>query len=302
MKINSFFYSIQQGVKNIWRNKLFSLASIATMAACIFLFGLFYMIVTNFQDMVQNAEEGVAITVFFQPEVEESEILSFEDEITRRPEVSECVYVSADQAWEEFKSEYFEGHEELAEGFEADNPLANSAHYEVYLSDVSMQNALVTFLESKEIVREVHQSEAAAKTLSDLNTLIKYISVGIIAILFAVAVFLISNTVNVGISVRKEEIAVMKLIGATDFFVRAPFIVEGILIGLIGSAIPLVILFYLYRRIVAYIGERFHFISSMLQFLPVQEVFRILLPAGLIMGVGVGLIGSAITVRRHLKV
>ncbi|MBR3349722.1 MAG: permease-like cell division protein FtsX, partial [Solobacterium sp.] len=111
MKINSFFYSIQQGVKNIWRNKLFSLASIATMAACIFLFGLFYMIVTNFQDMVQNAEEGVAITVFFQPEIGESEIIAFEDEITRRPEVAECVYVSADQAWEEFKSEYFEGHE-----------------------------------------------------------------------------------------------------------------------------------------------------------------------------------------------
>ena len=302
MKINSFFYSIQQGIKNIWRNKLFSLASIATMAACIFLFGLFYMIVTNFQDTVKTAEEGVAVTVFFNEGVDEEEIVAFRDKIDRRPEVAESVYVSAEEAWEEFKGEYFAGHEELAEGFEADNPLANSAHYEIYLADVSMQDALVTFLNSEEIVREVHQSEAAAKTLSDLNTLIKYISFGIIAILFAVAVFLISNTVNVGITVRKEEIAIMKLIGATDFFVRAPFIVEGILIGLIGSAIPLVLLYYLYKRVVEYIGERFSFISSMLQFLSVEEIFSILLPAALIMGVGVGLIGSAITVRRHLRV
>lgn len=302
MKINSFFYSIQQGIKNIWRNKLFSLASIATMAACIFLFGLFYMIVTNFQDMVKNAEEGVAVTVFFNPDVSEEEILAFQEKIDRRPEVADSVYVSAEKAWEDFKSEYFAGHEELAEGFEKDNPLANSAHYEIYLADVSMQDALVTFLQSETGVREVHQSEAAARTLSDLNTLIKYISIGIIAILFAVAIFLISNTVNVGISVRKEEIAVMKLIGATDFFVRAPFIVEGILIGIIGSVIPLAILYYLYREIVHYIGERFSFLSSMLNFLSVETIFKVLLPAALIMGVGVGLIGSAITVRRHLKV
>lgn len=302
MKINSFFYSIQQGIKNIWRNKLFSLASIATMTACIFLFGIFYMIVTNFQDMVKTAEEGVAVTVFFDAGITEEEIAGIGEQISRRPEVAESNYVSAEQAWEEFKGDYFAGHEELAEGFETDNPLANSAHYEIYLADVSLQDALVSFLESTPGVREVHQSEDAAKTLTDLNTLIKYISIGIVAILFAVAVFLISNTVNVGISVRKEEIAVMKLIGATDFFVRAPFIVEGLLIGLIGTAIPLVILYFLYDRIVRYIGERFSFISSMLKFLSGEEIFRILLPAALIMGVGIGLIGSAISVRRHLKV
>ncbi len=302
MKINSFFYSLQQGVKNIWRNKLFSLASIATMAACIFLFGLFYMIVTNFQDTVKSAEEGVAVTVFFENGLPDSEIASIGEQIERRPEVAECNFITAEMAWDQFKGDYFEGHEELAEGFESDNPLANSAHYEIYLSDVSLQDALVSFLESTPGVREVHQSEDAAKTLTDLNTLIKYISIGIIAILFAVAVFLISNTVNVGISVRKEEIAVMKLIGATDFFVRAPFIVEGLLIGIIGSAIPLVVLYYLYDGIVQYIGERFSFISSMLKFLSGEQIFRILIPAALIMGVGIGLIGSAISVRRHLKV
>ena len=298
----SFFYSIQQGFKNIWRNKLFSLVSIATMSACIFLFGLFYMIVSNFQKMVRTAEEGVAVTVFFQDGTPEESIFQIGEAISKRAEVSDCIYVSAEEAWEEFKVDYFQGAEELAEGFEDDNPLANSAHYEIYLNDVSMQGALVTYLESLPEVATVHRSEVAANMLTDFNRLLQYISIGIIVVLFLVAVFLISNTVNVGISVRKEEIAVMKLIGATDYFVRAPFIVEGIMIGLIGSAIPLVILFYLYTRIVVYIGERFHFVSTMLDFLPATEVFRVLIPAALIMGVGVGFLGSMITIRRHLKV
>lgn len=302
MRISTFFYSIKQGIKNIWRNKMFSLASIATMTACIFLFGLFYTIVTNFQSMVHTAEEGVAVTVFFNEGTSDEQITEIGDKIAKRTEVSDMVFVSAEEAWEEFKVDYFEGHEELAEGFADDNPLANSAHYQIYLSDVSLQDALVTYLESLDGVREVHQSEAVANTLSDFNVLISYISVGIVVILIAVAIFLISNTVRVGITVRKEEIAIMKLIGATDFFVRAPFIVEGILIGLIGSVIPLVILYYLYSEIVVYIAERFNFISSMIQFMPASEVFHVLVPVALILGVGIGFLGSKITIHKHLRV
>ena len=116
------------------------------------------------------------------------------------------------------------------------------------------------------------------------------------------AVFLISNTVTVGISVRKEEIAIMKLIGATDFLVRAPFIVEGIVIGLIGAAIPLGILYVLYEKIILYIGDKFKFISNMIQFLSVDQVFHTLVPVALLLGVGIGFIGSRITIRKHLKV
>jgi len=298
----SFFYSIQQGFKNIFRNKLFSTVSIITMSACIFLFGLFYMIVTNFQQMVKTAEEGVAITVFFNDGTSEETIYEIGEKIRLRAEVSECNYVSADEAWEEFKVDYFKGAEELAEGFENDNPLANSAHYEIYLGDVSMQSALVTYIESFPEVSSVHRSEVAANTLTDFNRLLKYISIGIIAILFFVAIFLISNTVNVGIAVRKDEISVMKLIGATDYFVRAPFVVEGILIGLIGSAIPLVILYFLYKQIIFYIADRFDFINSLINFISARDIFSVLIPAALLLGVGVGFIGSGITVRRHLNV
>ena len=302
MKINTFFYSVKQGFKNILRNKMFSLASIATMAACIFMFGLFYIIITNFTSTVHSIEKGVSVTVFFDKGLSEGEIKSIGDQIAERAEVSRMEYVSAEDAWNAFKDVYFEGKEDLAQGFAGDNPLANSAHYQIYLSDVSMQNSLVTYLKTIDGVREVKESAKVANTLTDFNHLVGYVSAGIILILLCVAVFLISNTVTVGISVRKEEIAIMKLIGATDYLVRAPFIVEGMFIGLIGATIPLLLLYFMYQKIIVYIADKFNFIGSMINFVPVHTVFKTLIPVAVILGVGIGFLGSRLTIRKHLKV
>lgn len=302
MKINTFFYSLKQGFKNIFRNKMFSLASIATMAACIFMFGLFYIIITNFTSTVHSIEKGVSVTVFFDKGLSEGEIKSIGDQIAERAEVSRMEYVSAEDAWNAFKDVYFEGKEDLAQGFAGDNPLANSAHYQIYLSDVSMQNSLVTYLKTIDGVREVKESAKVANTLTDFNHLVGYVSAGIILILLCVAVFLISNTVTVGISVRKEEIAIMKLIGATDYLVRAPFIVEGMFIGLIGATIPLLLLYFMYQKIIVYIADKFNFIGSMINFVPVHTVFKTLIPVAVILGVGIGFLGSRLTIRKHLKV
>lgn len=302
MRISTFFYTLRQGAKNIWKNKMFSLASIATMSACIFLFGVFYSVVVNFQSVVQEVESGVAVTVFFVDGTSQEQIDAIGEQISKRAEVSNKVFISAEQAWAEFQKIYFEGAEDMAEGFTNDNPLANSAHYEVYMNDISMQEALVTYLSSLEGVKEVKSSDIAANTLTDFNRLIGYVSAGIILILLCVAIFLISNTVMIGIAVRREEIAIMKLIGATDYFVRAPFIVEGILIGIIGSALPLTVLYFMYRRIIFYVAEKFRWLSSMLEFLPVDKVFSTLVPVGLILGVGIGFLGSVMTIRKHLRV
>lgn len=302
MKINTLIYSFIQGIKNIGRNKMFSIASVATMSACIFMFGLFYILVTNFTGMVREAEESVAVTVFFDAGLTEEQIKGIGEQIGKRAEVVNCVFVSAEDAWDFIKDTYFEGKEELAAAFEGDNPVANSAHYEVYLGDVEMQASLVKYIEGLDGVRKVKKSEMVANTLSDFNRLISYVSAGIILILLCVAVFLISNTVTVGISVRREEIAIMKLIGATDFLVRAPFVVEGMIIGLVGAAIPLILLYILYGRIVGYINDRFNFIGSMLNFIPADKIFHSLIPIAILLGVGIGFVGSMWTIRKHLKV
>lgn len=298
MRISTLFYTIKQGIVNIFRNKWFSLASIATIGACLFLFGVFYAVIMNVQNIVKTAQEGVSITVFFDEGISQEKIEEIGALIDKRPEVSKKNFISADEAWESFKEEYLG---EYADGF-MENPLADSASYEIYLNDVSMQPALVSYLEGVEGIRTVNRSEITAATLTGVNSLIAYVSVAIIAILFAVSIFLISNTVTIGISVRKEEITIMKYIGATDFFVRSPFVIEGMMIGLIGAMIPAGIIFVLYNKVLEYIMEEFTALTSLLAFVPVDKIFVNLLPVSLIMGVGIGFMGSITTVRKHLRV
>lgn len=316
MRISTLGYVGKQGVKNIWRNKMFSLASIATMSACIFLFGLFFAIIVNFQYIIRTAEEGVAITVFFDEDATDEQKDTIGQALEEHEGVSRVHYVSADEAWEEFQEQYFGDNPELAEGFRNDNPLASSDNYEVYMetkddnenliarsrSLSSTQNELVEFAQGLDGVREVNKSDVVANTLSSVNMLVAYVSIAIIAILLGVSVFLISNTVTMGITVRKEEIAIMKYIGAKDFVVRSPFVLEGLIIGIFGAAIPLVLLYFLYERAVEYVMKKFSILQNIIDFLPVTRVYQYLLPIGLLMGIGIGFLGSFFTVRKHLKV
>lgn len=299
MRISTLIYTCKQGFKNIFRNKIFSLATIATIASCIFLFGLFYCIVVNVQDSVKAAQSGVAITVFFDEGLSDERIQQIGEEISARPEVSRTVFVSSDEAWESFKGDYLG---EYADGYEGDNPLEGSENYEIYLNDVSKQPTLVAFLEGINGIREVNRSDMTAEILTNVNTLISYISLAIIVVLLLVSIFLISNTVAMGIAVRREEIGIMKLIGAKDFVVRSPFVIEGIIIGLIGSTLPLVAIYYLYKLMVDFATENFAVLSDMLRFQTVEQLFTKLIPISLILGVGIGFIGSFFTVRKHLRV
>ncbi len=278
---------------------MFSLASIGTIAACIFLFGIFYFVVANFQYMIKTAETSVGVTVFFDKGASEEQIKSIGDSIKLRAEVSSVRYISAEQTWENYKKKYLS--KELAETFGNDNPLADSASYEVYLNDVSMQKSLVKYIEGLDGVRQVNHSDSVADTFDNFNRLVGYVSAAIIIILLAVAVFLISNTVTMGIAIRKEEISIMKLIGATDSFIRAPFIVEGILIGIAGALLPLGGLYFIYHKVVSYITEKYINIFRAFEFIKTKDIFATLIPIALFIGIGIGIIGSSVTVRRHLR-
>ena len=308
MKISTLFYTIRQGFANIFRNKWYSLASIATIAACLFLFGLFYAIVANIQSVVLKAEEGVSVTVFFHSKYDKCEehqvptqewIADFGKRISVREEVSDVKFQSADEAWSSFGPKIMG--EDYTVGF-PENHLEGMDSYEVFLKDVSQQDALVQWLNSVPEVRKVNYSEVTASTLSGMNLILAYISVGIIVILLAVSIFLISNTVAVGISVRKEEINIMKYIGATDFFVRSPFVIEGMIIGFLGALLPLWIIYQIYNYVLGYVSNRFEILSGILNFLSIEDIFNVLTPVSLVVGVGIGFIGSINTVRRHLHV
>lgn len=301
MRPSTIWYTLKQGVKNIKRNWMFSLASIITMAACIFLVGVFYSLVTNVDNIAHKVEQEVPITVFFDEGTTDEQIQEVGNLIQARPEVERVEFESGDQAWQNFKDKYFQG-SDAADGFKDDNPLVNSSNYQVYLNQIEKQTELVNYIQGLEHVREVNQSEQAANTLGSFNKLVSYASIIIIAILLLISIFLISNTVSVGISVRKEEIGIMKYIGATDAFVRAPFVLEGMVLGVIGAAIPLAALYFLYNTAVEFILTKFNVLTGVVDFIPVWQIYQVLLPIGLLLGIGIGFIGSIWTTRKHLRV
>ncbi len=300
--ISVFAYSIKQGIISLRKNRMFTLASVGTVTACLFLFGIFYFAISNFQHLIHTAESSVGVSVFFQEGLSEEAIQAIGEVIQNRPEVEHVEYVSAEEAWERFREENFKDSPDLVESFQDDNPLKDSASYEIFLNNIDEQDTLVEYLETVEGVREVKRSDEVAGSLSSMNKLVGGVSAALILILLLVSVFLIHSTISTGITVRKPEIAIMRLMGASDYFIWAPFIVEGIVIGLIGSFLPLLLLLVSYGRIVAYLSERFSIFAGTLSFLSTGEVFSRLIPISLLVGVGIGFFGSFITVRRNLNI
>ena len=261
-KIRTLFYCLGQGIRGTWKNRMYSLASAGTISACLLLLGVFYFVMANFNHAVENAESLVGITVFFEDNTSEERILEIKEQIRLRAEVADVVYISAEQAWENYKQESL--NEELSATFGNDNPLVNSASLEVSLSDVSMQDILVRYVQSIENVRKVNHSESVAESFEGIKTLLWVISIGLISILVAVAVFLIRTTISTGINVRREEISIMSIFGATDFFIRSPFVVEGALIGIMGTLLPLGILYLVYGEVIRTIIEQFESVFAVI--------------------------------------
>ena len=303
MKIRTFIYSVKEGVKSLRRNKAFTLASIATIMACLFLFGIFYFMIFNVQNIVKQAEKSVAVvTVFFEEGTTTEQKKVIKDKITSRDEVDTVKYISEDEAWDSFKSDTFSDNSQVDETFGEDNPLEGFDSYEIRLSDLSKQNEFVKFLQGVNGVRTVKCSEDFANNLNTFNSIIAYVAIATMLILLCVSIFLISITVLNGVNVRFEEISIMKLIGATDTFIKAPFMIEGIIIGLIGAILPLALLYPTYESIVGFFLDKFgNYMPGSVTFLPSGTIFSTLVPISLGVGIGIGLIGTWLTLKNKLS-
>ena len=290
-------YGIKQGFKNIVQNKIFSLVAIGTIAICLFLLGLFYALLSNFQHMMYNVESNVGLTVFFDSGIEPEEIDSLGEQIRKLDGVETVDYISPTEAWKKFQKEMYQGKENLEDTFGDENPLQDSASFEITLTRVSKQAKVSKEIKEMKGIRKVNGSSTVAKSLSSANMLVAYVSATIIGLLLLVSVFLINNAVATGIRVRKDEISIIKMIGATDGFIRAPFLVEGLVIGLIGAIIPIIVLWVLYERVIQFVLEHFSALSQWLTFVAPSKEFATLIPMSLLVGVGIGFIGSALSVQ-----
>ena len=302
MSFKALGYSIKQGFINIKRNKMFSLASVGTMIACLFMLGVFLGILINFNHMVRSAESTVTISVFFNSETTPEQIADIGKNIKARPEVDSVEYRTAEEAWKIFSEEYYSGDKDLLASFGDDNPLGDSDSYLVTLKNMKDQEELTKYLNNITGVRSVNSPQSTMESINKLNGIISVTSITLIVILFLVSIFLISNTVVVAISVRREEIAIMRYIGASDGFISGPFIVEGVIIGTIGAIVPVGLLYGLYYILLRFVEEDLSGMASWLRLMSPNQVFMYLAPVCIVLGIGIGLIGSVHTVRKHLKV
>ena len=301
--MSSFFYCFGQGIKNIRRNRLFSVASIATMTVCIFLFGIMYFLLINVRFNLLEMEKGVGATVFFREGITEEELVNLKNKILTVDGIRRIEYVSADEAWAKFKADHFESSDsDMLSSFGDDNPLQNSASFEVYFSSVEKQQPAVEKIRAmtSDGVRYVNNAEDLVNTLTSMNRGLSVAAIILIVLLLAIAMFLISTTVSIGVSVRAKEIQIQSLIGATDLFIRAPFLVEGCLIGLFGAAIPLSVLYGLYYKMVQLVATKLGILGA-INFVDVNEVFMVLAPLATCIGVGIGFFGSYFTLNRELR-
>ena len=208
--------------------------------------------------------------------------------------------MSAEEAWERYKETSL--NPEQVASFGEDNPLENSASYEVYLNDVSMQEMLVRYISSLDGVRQVNDSKEIADALNAVNRVMSVMTTVITGILIAVAIFLISTTISTGISIRKQELSIMKLIGATEFFIKAPFFVEGLLLGTLGAALPLLGLYGVYYKIAEFVSEKYASVFGKgMSLLDSGHIFARLIPICFAIGIGIGIIGTWMTLKRQLR-
>ncbi len=297
MKIRTIKHFTKEAFSGIWRNKLMTLASISTVSSCLIIFGIFILLSTNLNFIAKQLEETLEIKAFIDENTPENQVEQIGLSIARIEYVNGYSLETKEEALENYKKRL--GDEAyVLEGFEKVNPLRYS--YNIRLTDINHSNQVEQELYSiKGIVKVTNHKEVINRLLS-ITTFIRSASFWIMVILAAIAIFIISNTIKLTVFARRKEINIMKFVGATNSFIRWPFIIEGMLIGLIGAIISLIIVAYGYDNSVKLISNDQYI--KIFELKSLEEIIEGIALIFLLLGGSIGAIGSAISIRKYLYV
>ena len=299
MKFRSIKYFFSEAFSGVIRNRLMSVASIGTVAACIFMIIISYCALTNVNYMLTQIEESIGISIFLEDDADADTVLALNDQLVTMEYVDSVRYISSEEALDEMKQSW--DAEDILSGFdETNNPLTGS--FEVNLTDISHQSEVVEKIEQLDGVRKIRSSETETEFLVKLSHFLRIFGGVLILALAAISVVIITNTIKLSVFTRRTEISIMKYVGATDWFIRWPFIIEGIIIGIVGASIPIIIAWPLYNKLISIVYEQIPMIHSIVSFRFGIDIFSILLPVALIFGALLGVLGSNISLRKHLNV
>jgi len=303
MKFRNLRYYIMESILSIIRNRLMSVASIITVACCIFVLTFSYCVIANVDNILKSVEDDMKLSVYILDEVAEEEIENIRSKILAVEHVTGTSYISSEAAMAEFSSDYTEDEDffaGLTDG--AINILPRS--FDISVDNIIYQDQVRAELEKYvgNYFEQVRYAKQSVDVLISINNIIRIVSILIILFLSIISIIIIMNTIKLTVNNRQSEINIMKYVGATDWFIRWPFIIEGMVIGLIGALIPVVLCLFSYGGIVGYVNEKFPAITVIVAFLSTQQVFIFLLPFALVLGVLIGAIGSVTSIRKHLHV
>ena len=305
MKLRSIRVCFRQGLQGIWRNRLMVVASVCTVSACLFILGIVYCLVANVQKFTGDLDDTLGIIAFLSEDVTEEGVDTLMGQVSSMEGVKEVIYVSAEEAWDSFKTSM--GFEERLDAdtmtqLDVDNPLSNSASLQIYLFDAGMQNEFVAKLQTMPQIRSIRYSEETAEIMDSLSNVITWGGLGLIVLLIFIAILLISNTIKLSVFVRSTEIGIMKYIGAKDSFVKIPFVVEGMIIGVLGAVLPAVLIYICYASLIQMMTERANSFTQLINFLDANTIMLYLVPTFFAVGILVGVVGSLLSLRKYLRV
>lgn len=299
MKFRSIKYFFSEAFGGVIRNRLMSIASIGTVAACIFIIAISYCALTNVDYMLEQLESSIGIAVFLDDDVDSDRVLQINDELLTVDHVESVSYISPEDALNDLKESW--DAEDILSGFdETNNPLSSS--FEVSLDDIAYQSDVVNKIEQIDGVRNIRHAESETQILVKVSNFLSIFGIILILVLAVISVIIITNTIKLSVFTRRTEISIMKYVGATDWFIQWPFVIEGIIIGLVGASIPIVIAWPLYNKLIDLIYKHVPMIQSIVSFKFGIDIFSVLLPGALLFGALLGIMGSTISLRKHLDV
>ena len=298
MKYNVISYFLTEGFRNVFKNKKSTFSCLGVMCATMLIFGLFFTIGENINSWVKNLEQEQGMQVFMDYDATEEEIRNLNEDLSKIEGVNSVTFVSKEEAYNSMK-EKFGKNENALRGFTAD---AFSVSYIITLTDLSMNDQVYKAINNLDTVREIQNKRDTIQTLSKVGNTIQIVTFVMFAILILISLFIISNTIKLTVHARRKEISIMKYVGATNGFIRTPFMIEGIIIGIISGVLSILIVGGGYNYIATHLANSETWQKLSLNLLSFGDMFGQIVIVYMILGVGIGIIGSSISMRKYLDV
>lgn len=303
MRYNIISYLIGEGFRNVFKNKKSTVISITTMCLTMIMFGAFFILGENINHIVSNIEKQQGMQVFIEKNATDEEIKKLEQEILKIEGVNTTKYVSKEDALNQMKED-MKDHDKFMEGVTEDYV---SASYTVTLTDLSLNKEVQDQIDAirindKKIIYDIVATDSTIETLSSIA---KGLRIGILAILIAliiISIFIISNTIKLSVHARRKEISIMKYVGATNNFIRWPFIVEGMIIGIIAALITIIIVGFAYNAIAVQAVQVETLQKLNISLVSFADMINLIMIMYLAIGIGIGVLGSGMSMRKYLEV